>query len=208
MTCPHDDTILTCLVCAADAKGAGGDQLAAWRRARADATCDREFPRRYVSARVDHPQVMAWAERYLAEPKEARSLLLAGPVGTGKTYQAFAALRAAATKARTWEATTYADFAAALRPGGRDPEGDMRRYTSCDLLLLDDLGAAKSSEWVEEVGYRLINTRYQDMKPGIYTTNIPMRELKEVLSDRITSRLAETCDIVQLSGPDRRKAAA
>lgn len=208
MTCPHADEILTCITCAAEAKGSGGDQLAAWRRARADALCDREFPRRYVTARADSPKVLAWAAQYLANPREARSLLLAGPVGTGKTYQAFGALRIAAAKARTWEATTYADFAAALRPGGRDPEGDLRRFRTCELLLLDDLGAAKSSEWVEEVGYRLINDRYQDMRPAVFTTNLPLSELREGLGDRIASRLVETCDIVTLTGPDRRRAAA
>ncbi len=82
----------------------------------------------------------------------------------------------------------------------------MDRYRHAGVLLLDDLGTAKGSEWVEEVTYRLVTHRYDAMRPTIHVTNLGPDELRDVLGDRIASRLSETCTRVVLSGPDRRRA--
>ncbi len=70
-------------------------------------------------------------------------------------------------------ATTAADLYGRLRPGGSDQgtEHELRRYTRVPILLLDDLGSAKASEWVEEITYRLINERYNACRPTIFTSN-------------------------------------
>lgn len=207
MTCEHGGNFVTCATCASNAKAAGGEELVRWRTARATHECDERFPRRYVEADADHPDVHAWACRYLLKPKESPSLLIAGPTGTGKTWQAYGALRIAVTSAAkpTWQATTFADFVASLRPSAKDPEASLDRYRTAQLLLVDDLGAAKSSEWVEETAYRLLNHRYEAMLPTIFTTNLPLAELREGLGDRLASRLVEICDRVVLTGPDRRR---
>lgn len=204
--CPHDSATITCSACAADAKAGGGDNARRWRAIRATADCDRRFPRRYVNAVADNPEVAAWVGQYIADPDNAPSLLIVGPTGVGKTWQAYGALRAAVVGAgTTWQATTFADFTAALRPSAKDPEGALHAYRTADLLLVDDLGAAKTSEWVEETTYRLINGRYEDMRPTIFTTNLPLAELRDGLGDRIASRLVETCTRVVLTGGDRRR---
>jgi DNA replication protein DnaC len=81
----------------------------------------------------------------------------------------------------------------------------MRHYRTADLLLIDDLGVAKNSEWVEEAVYRIIGGRYEQMRPTIYTTNLDVPKLRDALGDRIASRLAETCTRVLLDGDDRRR---
>ena len=208
MNCDHEAAHLaTCGMCAADAKAAGGPLLDRWRTARATHECDQTFPRRFIAATADHPDVVAWLSRYLANPSEAPSLLIVGPTGTGKTWQAYGALRAAVCtpSAPSWAATTFADFGAALRPSGRDPEGTLGTYRKAGLLLLDDLGAAKGSEWVEEPTYRLLNHRYEALLPSIFTTNLPLAQLRDGLGDRLASRLVETCDRVVLDGADRRR---
>lgn len=106
----------------------------------------------------------------------------------------------------TWEATTFADFTAALRPNAKDPEGTLRTFRRTELLLVDDLGAAKNSEWVEEITYRLLNGRYEDVRPSIFTTNLPLPQLREQLGDRLASRLVEMCAVVSIDGTDRRRA--
>jgi len=73
-----------------------------------------------------------------------------------------------------------------------------------DLLIFDDLGSEKMSEWVEEVFYLLINNRYEEMIPIIFTSNYSIQELSTRLSDRIISRIVGSCDIVELQGNDRR----
>lgn len=58
------------------------------------------------------------------------------------------------------------------------------------LLVLDDIGAQMSKEWVDSVLYRLVNDRYINRKPTIYTSNIPIDSLK--MDDRIADRIEST----------------
>lgn len=206
--CEHYDEFARCVFCAKEAKADGGEKLQKWFDARGDWNA-RRFPLRYQGARAGHPAVRTWAAAFIEQRPDARSLLIAGPVGSGKTYQAYGALRAAASCGRNvgFQAVPFADFCAELRPSGGDPEGALRRYRDAELLLVDDLGAAKNSEWVEETTYRLINARYEAMRPTIFTTNLALPQLAGGLGDRIASRLVEICDVVPLVGADRRRAA-
>lgn len=183
----------------------------------AQATCVERFPIRYREATTEHPDVLAWAREFIADPATARSLLLLGPTGTGKTHQAYGAIRAAVTepmptraggyRTARWIGMTHAELTASLRPRGRDYDTEevLGRYRKTELLFVDDLGAAKASEWVEEATYRIVNGRYEDMRPSIFTSNLALAELKEAIGDRIASRLAETCVRIVLDGPDRRR---
>ncbi|MFG2369389.1 ATP-binding protein [Streptomyces mirabilis] len=178
---------------------------------------DARIPARYRRALADHPQVTTWADQVARAGRpgpggpgiaEGPSLLIAGPTGTGKTYQAYGAVRALLTRGvrLRWEATTSADLHARLRPRpGHDGERELQTLARCPLLVLDDLGAAKSSEWTEELTYRLINHRYEHMLPTLITTNLPIPELRTALGDRVASRLAEMTERVVLTGPDRRR---
>jgi DNA replication protein DnaC len=172
-------------------------------------------PRRYQRAIADDPAVVAWAAHATADLDDAGDLLLTGPVGTGKTYQAYGALRLIAESGpRRYEliTTTAPDLYGRLRPGGSDrgTEDELRRLCRVPLLLIDDLGAAKYSEWVEEVTFRLFNERYNEGRPTVFTTNLPPRnptgaDLADRLGDRVVSRLTETTTIVPIIGSDRRR---
>lgn len=200
-----------CSPCASERKAADPHAHREMRAERIRLDCERRFPRRFRDAQADHPNVLAWIEQAAIDPENTPSLLLLGRVGTGKTHQAYGALRAIAPEltGRDWIATTYADLFASLRPrAGTDMEADLNRYRQASILLLDDLGIAKNSEWVEEITYRVIDGRYQDMRPSIFTTNLPVEELREAIGDRIASRLAESCTRVVLDGPDRRRRTA
>ncbi|WP_328879142.1 ATP-binding protein [Streptomyces sp. NBC_00299] len=179
------------------------------------------IPARYRAAVADHPAVASWV-RAIAEagrpgPKGApgiaqgRSLLIVGTTGTGKTHQAYGAIRSlliAGVRLR-WKATTAADLYAELRPRpGHDGERELMDLARCPLLIIDDLGAAKNSEWTEEITMRLINRRYNEMLPTLITTNLGMADLRQHIGDRVASRLTEMSDKVILDGPDRRRALA
>ncbi|MFE0449623.1 ATP-binding protein [Streptomyces fungicidicus] len=180
---------------------------------------DARIPARYRRALADHPQITTWADQIARAGRpgptgpgiaEGPSLLIAGPTGTGKTYQAYGAVRALLTRGvrLRWEATTSADLHARLRPrAGHDGERELQTLSRSPLLLLDDLGAAKTSEWTEELTYRLINHRYEHMLPTLITTNLPTAELRIALGDRVASRLTEMTERVILTGPDRRRTA-
>lgn len=175
------------------------------------------IPEHYRDAETDVHDVQVWvgrllriaARRQVPNILRGPSLLLLGPVGTGKTHQAYGAIRALALSGArcSWLATTCADMYGRLRPRHRvDTETEFRTFADARLLLLDDLGAAKTSEWTEEVIYRLINHRYEHEMPTLITSNVGPRELASALGERVASRLAEMTERVVLTGPDRRRA--
>lgn len=179
---------------------------------------EARIPARYRGAVAEHPSITAWV-REVAEAgrpgpggapgiAQGRSLLIVGTTGTGKTDQAYGAVRsliAAGVRLR-WRAITAADLYAELRPRpGHDGERELMDMARCPLLIVDDLGAAKSSEWTEEITMRLINRRYNEMLPTLLTTNLGMSALREHIGDRVASRLTEMADKAILDGPDRRR---
>ncbi|MEV4708872.1 ATP-binding protein [Actinoplanes sp. NPDC049316] len=199
-----------CGPCASERKAADPNARAEIRTERINRDCDRRFPARFRHAHADDPQVLAWIQQAAADPDSGPSLLLIGPTGTGKTHQAYGALRALAPElaGRDWLAIREADLFGSLRPRpDLNLEAELRQYRQASLLLLDDIGVAKLSEWTEEITYRVLDGRYLDMKPTIITTNLTPDELRDTLGDRIASRLAQTCTIVVLDGPDRRRGA-
>lgn len=71
---------------------------------------------------------------------------------------------------------------------------NFRKYMNLDWLFIDDFGVDKITEWVYEFIYTLINHRYEYMKPTIFTSNVPLNQLEEVLHDsRIPSRIGRMC---------------
>ena len=72
------------------------------------------------------------------------------------------------------------------------------------LLFIDDLGAEKVTEWVEEVVYLTVNSYYENNIPIIFTSNYPLSGIAEKVGERVASRIKEMCHIVALTGEDRR----
>lgn len=180
---------------------------------------EQATPPRYRRSVATHPDVIAWATQAARwNPKQTddtRSLLITGPTGTGKTYQAFGALRLIAEHhgdGFECMAVTSADLYGSLRPTGGmgDTEDRLRQLREIRFLLVDDLGTAKTSEFTEEVTYRLINHRYNHCLPTIFTSNLPPQfengpDLTKNLGERSASRLAEMVTTVVIVGNDRRR---
>ena len=176
------------------------------------------LPARYATAVADHPEVVAWVKAIVRAAVDAKltvpalttgpSLLLTGRVGRGKTYQAWGAVRALAVSGLRvgWVVATAADMYAAIRPrSGVDSETVFQHYARARLLVVDDVGASKSSEWTEEINYRLVNHRYENELPTLFTSNLPPKDLAEMVGDRVASRLIEMTRPVALMGEDRRR---
>ncbi|NUQ98062.1 MAG: ATP-binding protein [Streptomyces sp.] len=182
-------------------------------------------PVHYAAAVAENPDVLQWIAELkanalqrqqsngapIASVQHGRSLILLGPTGTGKTYQAYAAIREFAITGvvARWEVTTAPDMYAALRPRhGIDSEAEFRRYRNAAVLLVDDLGASKATEFTEEVNFRLIDWRYKHHLPTLFTSNALPKDLAERLGARVASRLREMCQSVPVLGQDRRRGAA
>lgn len=164
---------------------------------------DEAIPRRYRNAVPRLPETDAW----LAASADGAGLLLAGPTGTGKTHEAYGAVRA-------WAAATVAPTGRLVFGNVADlldrarPDGDLTvpAIAEADLLLLDDLGAFKATEWTAEALYRIVDRRWSDMLPTIVTTNMPPDQLSAWVGDRLASRLAATLTVVPMTGKDLRRA--
>ena len=132
-------------------------------------------------------------------------LLMMGTNGTGKTHLACAIsnyLLASGTPA------LYDTWAGHLQKLKDEFEDGTRRYLNlmkkADMLVIDDLGKDKGSEWNDEILYEVINSRYEHCKPVIVTTNKTPAEL-EARDPAVYSRLCEMTDLVVMTGRDYRK---
>jgi DNA replication protein DnaC len=190
---------------------------------------DLRVPARYSKALAADPGMRNWLGKLVSRAARDRSravpsvttgpsVLMLGKVGTGKTHEAWGAVRGlAACGVRShWHVITAADFYARLRPRhGIDSEAEFREIATASLLVLDDLGAEKPSEWTEAVNYRLVNCRYEHELATVLISNLPLDDrpgegpgLRSVLGDRVMSRLAEMTETVVMEGPDRRRQAS
>jgi len=156
-----------------------------------------------------------------AFPAVDRGLFLEGPPGVGKTHLAVAVLRhvVAATSARALFYDTR-DLLRVIRstydPIVRTTEIEvLRPVMHADLLVLDDLGAEKTTEWVEETLNLIVNTRYNERRVTVFTSNYPdipdetdTNSLLCRIGFRMRSRLHEMCDFLELRGADYRFAPA
>jgi DNA replication protein DnaC len=193
--------------------------------------CDRDemvrrigalIPPRFREAIGIPAEVMAWVER----GEKAQGLYLAGPVGTGKTHTAWSAVGhwclATGTMPFTprtqgvegWSTagpsvifTRMTDLLDDLRPGDHARQR-VRDCQKAALLAIDDICAEKASEWTQERLYSIIDHRYANCLPLIVTSNLPPATLAEQTGDRSASRLAEMCQVVAITGNDRRRPAA
>jgi len=188
---------------------------------------DANIPRRYQHCTIEN--FAAYNESLLRAADKARRLVEAFPVvdkglflegqpGVGKTHLAVSVLKQIiqATGARGLFYDTR-DLLRVIRstydPAIRTTEIEvLRPVMTADLLVLDDLGAEKTSEWVEETMNLIVNTRYSERRLTIFTSNyqdIPddtdPNSLVFRIGARMRSRLHEMCDFEVLDAADYRE---
>src|SRR6185312_302931 len=188
---------------------------------------EANIPKRYLHCTLHNftayneslDRAVAQAKRVAdAFPDVQRGLFLEGQPGVGKTHLAVAVLKQAiqTTGARGLFYDTR-DMLRVIRstydPSTRTTELDiLRPVMTAELLVLDDLGAEKTSEWVDETMNLIVNTRYNERRLTIFTSNYPdipdetePNSLLFRIGFRMRSRLHEMCEFLVLDGADYRE---
>ena len=182
------------------------------------------FPKRYHDVSLDNyvattpsEKAALQAARRFAEG-DIGSLVLAGPVGCGKTHLAIAAARARKVKRPGWtdpEWCSVPELMVGLRHDFGRPADDREwedlaagLRTAKGVVVLDDLGQEKSSDWTGEIIYTLANGRYNDILPTIASTNLTQDQLAASPYWSVVSRLAQDGVLIRIVGADHRMAKA
>ena len=137
-------------------------------------------------------------------------MLLCGSVGTGKSYYACAIANALAQREIGIYVATMPDLVSRLRGFDDSREMLLAKISQIPLLVVDDLGAERGTDYAVEQVYAVIDARYRAHRPLIVTTNIPVEQMMQ--SDdlryrRIFDRILEMCSVrLKLDGSSRREA--
>jgi DNA replication protein DnaC len=150
-------------------------------------------------------------------PAIDRGLLLMGTVGVGKTHLATAILRGLIDKGVQ---CLFFEFGALLKEiqNSYNPVSQTSELKvlapvyEAEVLVLDELGASKPTDWVRDTMMQIIGTRYNERRLTVFTTNyvdVRCHQAEETLEDRVgvrlRSRLYEMCSTVQIEGEDYRR---
>lgn len=133
-----------------------------------------------------------------------KGLYMWGSCGTGKTYICYAIFKEGRAKGMDIMIKNFPMFLSQIK--GKDNINDEVRDLASykGVLILDDVGAEKMTEWVSEAMYIIINTRYENCLPTILASNLSLEDIGETVGDRIPSRITEMCHIEKIGGDDKR----
>ncbi len=178
-------------------------------------------PREFEAARWDTWQVTPRnrhaleAARTFASAKDEQDLYLCGPVGTGKTRLACTVLNEAwraGERSAVFARVPLMLYRLQPRVGVDEPADLFESYAEMQLLVLDDLGAERdvATDYTKRMLLMLCEMRRDAGRRTIWTSNRTPRELAAFMGDnRLASRIAGWCRVVELGGRDwRRRGAA
>lgn len=185
----------------------------------------REFRNADVRA-LDPPEVREGVERWLAQVTDTeddprvrgRNLVLTGPVGCGKSYAGFAALRRLhfdgtpsnqrfAKGRLVRRSFRYWSVPKALSRLRERDATVWEELMEARVLMLDDVGGigAKASEWTLEQLFTIFDTRWADQRPIVATSNLDEAGLRDYLGEPAYSRLVNRSLLLRVQGLNRRE---
>lgn len=158
------------------------------------------------------PRVFHIAKKYVENFAEMRSmgkgLLFHGDVGAGKTYVAACIANALTDKGIPVMMTNFARIANKLQERFDKRQSYLDSLSKFDLLVLDDLAAERSTEYMQEIVYTVIDERCRSGLPMIITTNLSIEAIKNPQNtndSRIYDRILEKCFPVEVIGDSHRR---
>jgi DNA replication protein DnaC len=149
-----------------------------------------------------------FVEHFHTFREEGKGLLLFGSVGTGKTYLAACVANELISRGIPCLVTNFARIANEVQGMFEGRQQYYDNLNTFPLLVIDDLSAERKTEYMQEIVFNVIDSRYRANLPLIVTTNLTREELlkpADLTYQRIFSRLFEMCTPIEISGVDRRQ---
>lgn len=169
--------------------------------------------REWTFAKSDHTDqkneniARKYVENFSVMRGQGTGLLLCGSVGTGKSFLAAAIANELISQGTPCLMTNFSRIVSRISEkfgGDQKYLDDLNRF---DLLVIDDLGAERDSEYMWEKVMDVIDARYRAGLPLIVTTNLKPKDLydpSDIRRQRVFSRLKEMCIFLEVNGADRR----
>ena len=148
----------------------------------------------------DFDKMMAGEDKY--------GLLIYGPVGTGKSFYAACIANYLLEHGHTASMTNFTEMVNAIMDRSVDSQRYIDHLMRKDLLIFDDMGVERETDFMQEQVTAFIDARYKSGRPLIVTTNISLEEIKKpknLTYRRMYDRLLEICHPVKVDGKSRRR---
>ena len=150
-----------------------------------------------------------YCEKFQTMYERNQGLLLYGDVGTGKSYMAACIANYLLERNISVVMTSFVRILQEMRGFDKDKEDAFAdRLNKVRLLIIDDLGAERSTDYALEQVYGIIDSRYRARKPMILTTNLTLQQMQDTTDiryERIYDRIFEICYPMGFLGPSWRK---
>ena len=154
----------------------------------------------------------AYADNFEQNKAEGKWLVLIGPCGTGKGHLAAAIATQIIREYDQWvKFKKYIELVSSIKNtwGGRTEDTEQEIITEackCDLLIMDEIGVQFDTNAERVLIYRVLDSRYENLKPLIMTTNLCEKEIGKVVGQRILDRMCEPPnEIIILNWPSYRQ---
>lgn len=150
-----------------------------------------------------------YVEHFPSMKSKGKGLMFLGDCGTGKTFLAACIANALLDEGYSVLMTNFTRLVNTIfgmREGKQDYIDSLNRYS---LLIIDDLGVERQSEYVAEIVQNIVDSRYRAGLPMLITTNLTPQDFNEsgdISKTRLYSRISEMCLPLKVAGADRRKA--
>lgn len=149
-----------------------------------------------------------YVERFPEMVKQNQGLLFYGGVGTGKTFAAACIANALLEKGVPVAMTSFVKLLERSKNFAEDEGRLISNLNRAKLLIIDDLGAERETDYALEKVYDIVDSRYRAGLPMILTTNVSLRDMQrasDIRYSRIYDRIFETCYPVFFTGQSFRK---
>ena len=143
-----------------------------------------------------HKQCLEYAEKFEQMEELGRCLIFCGKTGTGKTHLSCAIANHILQKGCTALFMSVVDAVAKIKETFKSSSDETERqaiswFLNPDLLILDEVGVQFGTDAEKMILFRIINKRYEEMKPTILISNLAPKELNDFVGDRVMDRMKE-----------------